>query len=349
MKQNKNLKDRYSRQTTLPEVGPSGQEKLARAKVLIVGMGGLGCPAAQYLAAAGVGTLGLMDDDLIQVSNLHRQILYTESDVGQPKSTTAKIVLQNLNSNVNINAINEWLTADNALTLFEKYDLIIDGSDNFQTKYLINDAAVLTGKPWIYGSIYKFQGQLSVFNYSNGPTYRCLFPTTTNSNVSCEEVGVIGALPGILGILQASEAIKIILKTGNILSGMLKIIDLMTHQDQLIQLQRNSSEIDAVKSRGLKPEILQCTVATEDRLYLDVRDKFEEPKIGDSNVLKIPLNRLQERHGDIPTDQKVHVICQTGNRSSQAIEYLHSHFGFTNLVNIEGGIQAIMKQQKSHV
>jgi adenylyltransferase/sulfurtransferase len=348
MIQNKSLADRYSRQTTLPEIGASGQQKLKRAKVLIVGMGGLGCPAAQYLTAAGVGTLGLMDHDLIQATNLHRQILYKESDVGQPKVTTAKTALQNLNSDVNINAINDWLTAENALSQFEEYDLIIDGSDNFQTKYLINDAAVLTGKPWVYGSIYKFQGQLSVFNYSNGPTYRCLFPTTTNRNVSCDEVGVIGALPGVLGILQASEAIKIILDTGNILSGKLKIIDLMTHQDQLIQLRRDDSKIEEIKNRGLKPEIFRCTLESGDKLYLDVRDKFEEPLLDESNVLKIPINRLEDHHSDIPTDRHVHVICQTGNRSKQAIKYLHSHHGFTNLVNVDGGIQAIMKQQETH-
>ena len=331
----------------LPEVGSSGQERLGYAKVLIVGMGGLGCPAAQYLTAAGIGTLGLMDHDLVNLSNLHRQILYTESDVGKPKVEVAKKALQKLNSDVSIISIPERLDENNAPSLFEKYDLIIDGSDNFQTKYLINDAAVLTNKSWIYASIYKYQGQLSVFNYEDGPTYRCLFPKTTNQNVSCEEVGVIGVLPGVLGTLQATEAIKMILNTGNILSGKLKIIDLLTNQDQLIRLQRNEDEIEKVKVRGLKPEIIECELASIEKLYLDVREPYEEPRPKDSNVLSIPMNQLEKRHDEIPKDRQVHVVCQHGIRSKNAIEYLQENHGFTNLVNVEDGIQSILKEESS--
>lgn len=337
--------EKYSRQIKLPEVGSSGQEKLGNAKVLIVGMGGLGCPAAQYLVAAGVGTLGLMDHDLVNLSNLHRQILYTESDIGKPKVDIAKTALQKLNSDVNLITISERLNENNALSLFEDYDLIIDGSDNFQTKYLINDACVLTHKPWIYASIYKYQGQLSVFNYENGPTYRCLFPTTTNRNVSCEEVGVIGVLPGVLGTLQAAEAIKIVLNTGSILSDKLKVIDLLTHQDQMINLQRNEEQIEKVKNRGLKPEIIHCELASTDKLYLDVREPYEEPQPQNSNILSIPLNQLEKRHLEIPKDQQVYVVCQSGIRSMKAIEYLKANYGFTNLVNVEDGIQSILKQE----
>ncbi len=336
---------KYSRQIKLPEVGSAGQEKLGNAKILIVGMGGLGCPAAQYLVAAGVGTLGLMDFDLVNLSNLHRQILYTESDVGKPKVEVAKTALQKLNSDVNLISIPKRLDENNALKLFEKYDLIIDGSDNFQTKYLINDASVLTNKPWIYASIYKYQGQLSVFNYEGGPTYRCLFPTTTNQNVSCEEVGVIGVLPGVLGTLQATEAMKMILNTGSVISGKLKIIDLLSHQDQVINFQRNEELIDRVRNRGLKPEIIKCELVSNDKLYLDVRDLFEEPKPRNSNVLCIPLNQLEDRLHEIPKDQQVHVFCQSGIRSKKAIEYLSSNFGFTNLVNVDDGIQSILKQE----
>ena len=342
---NNEFTEKYSRQIKLSEVGSAGQDKLRNAKVLIVGMGGLGCPAAQYLVAAGVGALSLMDHDLVNLSNLHRQILYTESDVGKPKVEVAKAALQRLNSDVNLISIPERLDANNALSLFDEYDLIIDGSDNFQTKYMINDTSILMNKPWIYASIYKYQGQLSVFNYENGPTYRCLFPTTTNQNVSCEEVGVIGVLPGVLGTLQATEAIKIILNMGQVLSGKLKIIDLLTSRNQLISLQRNEKEVEKVKNRGLKPEIIECELASTENLYLDVRDPFEEPRPRNSNVLSIPMNQLGKRHDEIPKDRQVHVVCQSGIRSQNAIEYLSTNFGFTNLVNVDDGIQSILKQE----
>lgn len=342
---NNGFTEKYSRQIKLSEVGSAGQEKLSNAKVLIVGMGGLGCPAAQYLAAAGVGTLGLMDHDSVNLSNLQRQILYGESDVGKPKVEIAKLALQKLNSEINLISIPERLDENNTLSLFEEYDLILDGSDNFQTKYLINDAAVLTNKPWIYASIYKYQGQLSVFNYEDGPTYRCLFPTTTNQNVSCEEVGVIGVLPGVLGTLQATEAIKMILKTGSVISGKLKIIDLLTHQDQLINFQRNEEQVEMVKNRGLKPEIIECELASADKLYLDVREPYEEPRPQNSNIISIPLNQLKDRYQEIPKDRQVHVFCQHGIRSKNAIEYLQEKHGFTNLVNVDDGIQSILKQE----
>lgn len=337
---------RFSRQVRLSEVGPGGQKALSNASVLIVGMGGLGCPTAQYLAAAGIGTLGLMDLDTVNSSNLHRQILYRENDVGLPKAETAKRALCKINSEIEIIAITDWLTEDNAVELFKSYDIVIDGSDNFRTKYLINDASVLTDTPWIYASIYKFQGQLSVFNYKGGPTYRCLFPATNDRNVSCEEVGVMGPLPGVLGTMQASEAIKIILKNSNVLSGKLKVIDLMSHRDQLIEFQRNESEIEKVKNRGIISEIYRCTPEVGDEFYLDVRDPFEEPQLDAMNSINIPMSRLDEKQSDIPTDQPVHVICQTGKRSRQAIEQLQIKYGFTNLVNVDGGIQAIMKKNK---
>ncbi|WP_340102906.1 HesA/MoeB/ThiF family protein [Rhodohalobacter sp. 8-1] len=340
------LNDRYSRQERLPEVGIDGQKALSGARVLIVGMGGLGCPAAQYLAAAGVGSLGLMDHDTVNLSNLHRQILFRENDIGQPKAELAKQALQRINSEIEITAIPDWLTDENAVELFESHDLVIDGSDNFRTKYLINDASIMTDTPWIYASIYKFQGQISVFNYQNGPSYRCLFPTTTNRNVSCEEVGVMGPLPGVLGTMQASESIKMILNTGGVLSGKLKLIDLKTHKDQLIEIQRNDAEIKKVKHRGIKIEIFRCSLDSGNTFYLDVRDPFEEPQLDAMKVINIPMSRLDEKQSDIPDDQPVHVICQTGKRSRQAIEQLQTKYGFTNLVNVEGGIQAIMKKNK---
>ncbi len=328
----------------LPEVGKSGQEKLASAKILIVGMGGLGCPAAQYLVAAGVGTLGLMDHDTVHLSNLHRQILYSESDIGKSKTKVAKKALYKLNSDGDLISIEERLSDKNAISLFNEYDVIIDGSDNFQTKYLINDACVLTNKPWIYASIYKYQGQLSVFNYDDGPTYRCLFPAATSRNISCEEVGVIGVMPGVLGTLQAAEAIKIILGTGKTLSGKVKIIDLLRLNDQIIHLQRNEEQVEKVKQRGLVPEIIRCELASADVFYLDVREPYEEPQAMAHNILAISLDQLESRYQEIPKDRQVHVFCKSGICSQTAIEYLSDNFGFSNLVNVEKGIQSIIKK-----
>lgn len=345
---NVNVQDRYRRQISLGDIGEGGQKKLDEAKVLIVGVGGLGCPAAQYLAAAGVGSIGLMDHDFVQPSNLHRQCLYRESDVGKSKAGSAAHVLDELNSSIRITAIQERLTADNVLTFFNQYDIVIDGSDNFQTKYLINDASILTGTPWIYASIYKFQGQISVFNYQNGPTYRCLFPTSTHRNVSCEEVGVIGPLPGVLGTMQASEAIKMIVQNETILAGKLKVIDLMSHQDQLISVERKDAEIDRVKQRGLIQESLICRPENTERYYLDVRDPDEEPQLEADHVLNIPMSQLEDQYDRIPSDHPIYVVCQTGNRSARAVEMLRKKYGFTNLTNMDGGIEAIMNKKESY-
>jgi adenylyltransferase/sulfurtransferase len=340
--------NRYRRQTRLDLIGEKGQNMLADAKVLIVGIGGLGCPAAQYLTAAGVGSIGLMDHDIVQPSNLHRQCLYRESDVGKPKAECAKHALEALNSDIQLTAISEQLSTDNAIDLFEHYDLVIDGSDNFQTKYLINDASVLTDTPWIYASIYKFQGQMSVFNYQNGPTYRCLFPTTTSRNVSCEEVGVIGPLPGVLGTMQAAEAIKIIVGVKNVLSDKLKVIDLISHQDQLITVERDSDQIDHVRERGLKPEKITCQLDDDEHFYLDVRDPNETPDLQTDHIINIPMSQLEEQHAKIPSDRPVYVVCQTGKRSAKAVEVLRKKFGFTNVTNVDGGIEAIMNKKETY-
>lgn len=336
-------KKKYSRQIQLPELGLQGQEKLNRAKVLIVGVGGLGCPVAQYLIAAGVGTIGLMDYDCVDVSNLHRQILFTQSDIGKPKAEAAKEALTRMNDEADIYTFTEGLTPKNALSIFPEYDLVIDGTDNFQSKYLINDACVKTDKPWVYASIYKYQGQLSVFNYKNGPTYRCLFPKISSKDISCEETGVIGVLPGILGTLQAAEALKIISGIGNVLSGKLKIVDTLTMQDQLIYFERNEDQITFVNERDLKLEATNCKLKSPDTIYLDVREPFEQPKPESENILHIPLNQLKERHSEIPKDQTVHVYCQSGIRSKKAIQLLSENFGFTNLYNVNEGIQDIIK------
>jgi len=333
---------RYDRQIKLNEVGISGQEKLLNASVLIVGVGGLGCPAAQYLAGAGIGKIGLMDYDKVTITNLHRQILYTESDLEKSKALVAKEKLQGLNSEIELIAIEEALTIENAENHFRQYDLILDGTDNFETKYLINDACILTGKIWVYASVYKNEGQLSVFNYREGPSYRCLFPKTTRQNISCEATGVLGVVPGILGILQAAEVLKIILGVGNVFSGKLKLVNIFSGTEQILNIQKKQEEIDKIRKQGIIPVSIACEVKDAGKTYLDVREAFEQPKVKSENVIHIPFGDLQNRLNEIPKKEGVLVFCQSGKRSLAAIELLQKDFGFDNLKNVEGGIETII-------
>ncbi len=333
---------RYDRQIKLDVVGISGQEKLRNSSVLIVGVGGLGCPAAQYLAGSGIGKIGLMDHDKVSITNLHRQVLYDEFNIGKPKALVAKEKLQRLNSEIELVAIEEALTIENAEMFFDQYDLILDGTDNFETKYLINDACILTGKPWIYASVYKNEGQLSVFNYQDGPSYRCLFPKTTRQEVSCEATGVLGVTPGILGMLQAAEVLKIILGAGNVLSGKLKLINILTGIEQIMNIQPRLEEIEKIKKQGIIPVRIDCEVRNPHKIYLDVREAFEQPKVNSENVIHIPLGSLKQRLREIPNREEVLVFCQSGKRSRIAVEMLQKDFGFQNLKNVEGGIETII-------
>src|SRR5690606_19253182 len=217
------MTNRYSRHIILSEIGQAGQDKLLSAKVLVIGAGGLGCPVLQYLAAAGIGTLGIIDFDVVEISNLQRQVLFGTSSLGKNKAEAAKKHLEDLNPEISIMAYAEKLTYQNALELFKNYDIIVDGSDNFETRYLVNDACIITNKPLVFGAIYKFEGQVSVFNYQNGPSYRCLFPNPPQKDTvpNCSEIGVLGVLPGIIGSMQANEVLKIILGIGSTLSGKL--------------------------------------------------------------------------------------------------------------------------------
>lgn len=333
---------RYDRQIKLDEVGSSGQDKLWKASVLIVGVGGLGCPAAQYLAGAGVGRIGLMDHDKVSITNLHRQVLFDESDVGKSKVVVAKGKLQRLNGEIEIIAIEETLTRENAEKIFYEYDLILDGTDNFETKYLINDVSILTGKAWVYASVYKNEGQLSVFNYQDGPSYRCLFPTTTRQNVSCEATGVLGVTPGLLGTLQAGEVLKIILGAGNVLSGKLKLMNILAGTDQILSIPKRPEEIEEIKNRGITPININCELKESGKIHLDVREDFEQPKVRSKKVIHIPLGKLQDRFKEIPKSEEVLVFCQSGKRSQKAVEMLQKNFGFQNLKNVEGGIEKII-------
>ncbi|WP_228238459.1 HesA/MoeB/ThiF family protein [Allomuricauda sp. M10] len=334
--------NRYDRQIKLQEVGAEGQDRLRRAKVLIVGVGGLGCPAALYLSAAGVGTIGLMDHDKVDVTNLHRQVLFQESDLGKPKAAAAAEQLSKRNSDVVFEVIQEALTPENAQNVIGRYDIVLDGTDNFETKYLINDACLLSEKPWVYASIYKNEGQLSVFNYQKGPSYRCLFPKTTRQNISCEATGVLGVLPGMLGTMQAAEVLKMILGKGEVLSGKLKLFNIFSGAEQLINIKKRPEEIEKIEINGIVPVKVECTLKSEIQWYLDVREIFEQPKPSGNNILKIPMADLVVRHHEIPKDQEVMVFCQSGKRSQNAIAILEREFGFNNLINVEGGIETII-------
>jgi len=325
------------------EEGTEGEEELKSAKVLLVGVGGVGCPAAQYLAAAVVGHIGLLDHDVVDITNLHRQILFSEHHIGRPKAEVAKEVLAQQNSEVSFEVYVERLSKENAIEIVREYDVILDGSDNFQTKYLINDVCVLLDKPFVGASIYKYQGQLSVFNYKNGPTYRCLYPNHHfKDNNNCEDTGVIGVLPGLLGVMQATEAVKMILGIGKVLSGKMKLVDTLNNADRLIEFRRNQSQIELVKKRSLQLEQITCDLNDAQQTYLDVREPFEEPKLRSAKIISIPLNQLSARHSEIPREDPVHVFCQSGIRSKKAITYLTEELGFINLVDVEGGVLSLI-------
>lgn len=343
-------KQRYLRHILLDEIGEVGQSKLKNTKVLVIGAGGLGCPVLQYLTAAGVGKIGIIDDDVVDVSNLQRQILYFKKNVGEPKVIAAQKRLQEMNSSIEIQAYNERLTANNAKELFLLYDIIVEGSDNFTTKYLANDAAVLTAKPLVFGAIYKFDGQVSVFNYKNATTYRCLFPEpgSPEEMPSCSETGVLGILPGIIGSLQANEVLKIILGIGEVLSGKLLLFDALQMQTQLIPF-----SIDPKwKITELKEIDFSCTVAISNSVsyqeylelpeyytLLDVRNS-EERKVFNIGGLHIPLSQLESRSGELASKDNLLVYCASGIRSLKAITILKKIIN-KKIFNLAGGIQKL--------
>jgi len=350
---NSEEKKQYNRHLILEEIGESGQEKLKNAKVLVIGAGGLGCPILQYLTAAGVGTIGIIDDDVVDQSNLHRQILYTLDDVGLSKAVTASKRLERLNPFVYFKTYEERLDVNNAVDLFSEYDIIVDGTDNFPTRYLVNDACVLADKPLVFGSIFKFQGQVSVFNFKDGPTYRCLFPEppAPNSVPNCSDIGVLGVLPGIVGSLQANEVIKMITNVGSVLRGKLLYIDTLTLQQQVLSFQKNEAiEIDELEDDynffcGINPiEINEISIASfkENRktyTLLDVRtaEEFNQFNIGG---LHIPLDEIKERAAELVGDQPIVVCCQSGVRSKRAIEMLSETNPELELINLKLGLAA---------
>jgi len=360
---------RYSRQVILPEVGEQGQERLLQAKVLIVGLGGLGCPAALYLAAAGVGELGLVDFDQVDVTNLQRQVLYTSVDAGKPKVAMAGQRLRELNPDVQIREYQQRLSADNALDIISAYDYVIDGTDNFPTRYLVNDTCVLARKVNIYGSILRFEGQVSVLAHAQGPCYRCLFPTPPRPGdvPNCAEAGVFGVLPGLIGTAQATEALKLILGIGAPAIGRLLLLDALGMQWQSMQVKRALNcpicgdhpsirqvkeipfvcETDTHEVVSIPPGEVAQRVQEDPHgtMLLDVRTRVETHISSIPGAVNIPLDELEKRVGEVEAwhDKTVFVFCQAGMRSLKAIDLLRKQ-GIQNLINIDGGISRWEKE-----
>lgn len=340
----------YSRHLILDKIGEEGQLKLKHAKVLVIGAGGLGCPVLQYLTAAGVGTIGIIDDDVVDQSNLQRQVLYTIDDIGKLKAETAAKRLSKLNPFVQFHEYKKKLTNQNAISLFEKYDVVVDGSDNFSTRYLTNDAAILTQKPLVYGAIFKFEGQVSVFNYQGSATYRCLYPTPPQPEESpnCSEIGVIGVLPGIIGSLQANEVIKIICGVGEVLANKLLMYDTLTMRQLLLKFEKTSNaevtELDKDYDFfcGIKSVVNEITFnELQNNLskynLLDVRESWErgEHHIGGQHI---SLRELTQRYSEVSINKPLVVYCKSGNRSRQAINFLQKQFANASFINLKGGV-----------
>ncbi len=367
---------RYSRHLVLPEIGPAGQEKIRRARVLVVGAGGLGCPVLMYLAAAGVGTLGIVDDDRVELTNLQRQVLYDESHLGRLKAEAAAGKLSDMNSQITTIPYPERLTSRNALTLFARYDIIVDATDNFPTRYLINDACVLTDKPDVYGAVYRFEGQVSVFNWGKGtdhrgPNYRDLFPEPPPPELvpGCAEGGVLGVLPGIVGALQATEVLKLITGTGEVLSGKVLMLDARTMAFQTIRFCRDPNNpltgthptirelIDyewfcrhPASSENTIPEISVEELEAWRRSgkpfqLIDVRQPFEKEIVTLGGDL-IPETEIDQRAHHIRKDVPVVVYCRSGIRSARVVQRLKEKGGYANIYNLKGGILAYIQRFK---
>jgi adenylyltransferase/sulfurtransferase len=358
---------RYSRHLIMPEVGMEGQQKLKAAKVLCIGAGGLGSPLALYLAAAGVGTLGIVDFDVVDLTNLQRQIIHGNSDVGRKKLDSAEETLKEINPFIVIQKFETKLSSTNALEIFRDFDIVVDGTDNFPTRYLVNDACVLSGKPNVYGSIFRFEGQASVFATNEGPCYRCLYPEPPPPGLvpSCAEGGVLGILPGIVGVIQATEVIKLILGNGKTLAGRLLLVDALNMRFRELKLRKDpecpvcglsptvTTLIDYQEFCGIRggeqqptvtvpeitPEELQSRLgAGEDLLILDVREPHEY-QICNLNGYLIPLGDLPKRVHELDTSREIVAHCKMGGRSAKAVEFLRNA-GFRKVVNLKGGIQA---------
>ncbi|MCK5440477.1 MAG: HesA/MoeB/ThiF family protein [Maribacter sp.] len=347
--------ERYQRQTILKEFGPQAQQKLLEAKVLVVGAGGLGVPVLTYLNAMGVGTLGIVDADEISLSNLHRQVLYNEEEVGQSKVSVSLKKLKDQNSGTNLVAHDTFLTRENALRIVKEYDLVVDATDNFPTRYLINDSCVILKKPIIYGALHGFEGQVSVFNHKGGPTYRCLFPSMPSPEEipNCNEHGVLGIVPGIIGNLQALEAVKVLTGVGEVLSGKLLLFNGLAQSFQKIKFSAVPANL---KIQALQKEYeLHCksdtaTIAaeafeklmkTDDIQAIDVRTIQEYQEFHIKNTSHCPLAEIEDWKMAIDFSKPIYLICQSGIRSQKALSILHEYKPTAILFNVNGGINKL--------
>jgi adenylyltransferase/sulfurtransferase len=359
---------RYSRHLIMPEVGMDGQLKLKAAKVLCIGTGGLGAPLGLYLAAAGVGRIGLVDFDSVDLTNLQRQILFDTTDVGRPKIEAAAARLHGMNPEIQIDTLETRLTSENALDILKDYDVVVDGTDNFPTRYLVNDACVLLGKPNVYGSIFRFEGQVSIFGAPGGPCYRCLYPEPPPPGLvpSCAEGGVLGVLPGIVGAIQAAETLKLIIGKGDPLIGRLLLFDALAMRFRELKLRKNpecpvcgahptvTKLIDYAEFCGIRgeeapapqtnvPEISPRDLKTrldhgDDLFILDVREPHEY-QICNLGGHLIPLGDLSRRVNELDSSREIVAHCRSGKRSAEAVEFLRKA-GFRKVLNLKGGILA---------
>lgn len=358
---------RYSRHIAMEGFGLEAQQKLKAARVLVVGAGGLGSPALLYLAAAGVGTIGVVEFDRVDDSNLQRQVLYSVGDVGKSKAEVAKQQLLALNPHIKVEVHETRLTSENALSIIAPYDVVADGTDNFATRYLVNDACVMLGKPNVYASIFRFEGQVSVFNYRDaegktGPNYRDLYPSPPPPGLvpNCAEAGVLGVLPGIIGSMQALEVIKIVTGVGEVLSGRFLVFDALTFEARVFKIRKNpdtpviANLVDYDEFCGVKKEereikeVTATELATwrergEDFQLIDVREKYEYDIVNLGGEL-LPLGEIESLASRIDRHRKVVIHCKTGGRSAEAIRRLEERFGYTNLYNLRAGIMGYIQE-----
>ena len=357
-------KQRYQKHLNLPEIGPVGQLKLKNARVLVVGAGGLGCPVLLYLTAAGVGTIGVIDPDVVDLSNLQRQVIYTTDEVGKPKAKIAVNHLKRLNPDLVFDTYTMALDISNARSIIESYDIVVDCTDNFKVRYLVNDVCVVLNKPFVYGAIHRFEGQVAVLNADlgegkRGPTYRCLFPEYPNEMEipNCAITGVLGVLPGVIGTYQANEVIKLITGIGKLLGEHLLMVDLLNMRQQKIKTKRRADAEELARqgliATGAKPEPastgpqkmsvhdLSNRLAEGEAIFLlDVRERPEYELCHLEGAVHIPVGMIPNNRKRIPTDRPVVVYCHHGIRSANVAQYLYAQDGLTNLYNLDGGINA---------
>lgn len=342
---------RYSKQILLPEIGEIGQQKLAQAKVLVIGAGGLGCPVLQILASSGVGTIGIVDGDIIEESNLHRQLLYVFEDCGKSKAATAAAAIKKINPSINTIVYNEFVNESNSVAIAKKFNVIVDCTDTIFSRYIINDTSVFLGIPMVYASIHKYEGQLSVFNYKNGPSYRCLFPEKKSKKIlSCVDIGVLGVLPNTLGLLQATEVLKIILEIGNIISGKLILYNMLSFQFNEIEFNKNEDQIKLAnsnvkeistenkKTQEINTEEFINTFNNPEYRIIDLREEAELPKLKYKNLIKISFANIEQHLTDFDKNENIILFCQSGQRSQLALEIFNT-YRFTNVRHLQNGIR----------